>query len=332
MIQAAPVGFDVARTIQKVSSLAADAAGQGAKLVVFPEAFVSAYPRGMGFGTVVGSRQAEGREQFRLYLEGALELQGPEFDTLSAVARQNRIHLVIGVLERDGSTIYCTVLFFAPDGSLLGKHRKLMPTGAERLIWGQGDGSTMPVFGTDVGRIGAVVCWENYMPALRMAMYAKGIEIYCVPTVDSRETWLSSMRHIALEGRVFVLSAAQFARRRDYPAFFETEFGNDASTVVSRGGSCIIGPLGEVLAAPNFDDECILRASLDLKDLDRARFDFDPVGHYARPDIFQLIVDETPRTNIVSVNRANEPAFSAPSLAAMQVITSPSPSGQLREA
>lgn len=309
VIQAAPVGFDVPRTIRKVGNLCADAAGQGARLVVFPEAFVSAYPRGMGFGTVVGSRQAEGREQFRLYLEGALELQGPEFDKLSAAAKQNHVHLVIGVLERDGSTIYCTVLFFGPDGSLLGKHRKLMPTGAERLIWGQGDGSTMPVLATDVGRIGAVVCWENYMPALRATMYAKGIEIYCVPTVDSRETWLSSMRHIALEGRVFVLSAAQFARRSDYPAFFETEFGNDGSTVVSRGGSCIIGPLGEVLVPPNFEDECILRASIDLKEIDRARFDFDPSGHYARPDIFQLIVDETPRANIVSVNRAHESAI-----------------------
>jgi len=142
VIQAAPVAFDVDATLEKAERLAAEAAG--ADLLVFPEAFVSAYPRGMGFGTVVGSRQPEGRELFRLYLEGAIELQGPEFDKLSAVARQNRIYLVIGVLERDGSTIYCTVLFFAPDGSLLGKHRKLMPTGAERLIWGQGDGSTMP--------------------------------------------------------------------------------------------------------------------------------------------------------------------------------------------
>jgi nitrilase len=201
-----------------------------------------------------------------------------------------------------------------------------MPTGAERLIWGQGDGSTIPVFGTEVGRIGAVVCWENYMPALRMAMYAKGIEMFCVPTVDSRETWLPSMRHIAQEGRVFVLSSAQFARRGDYPAFFDTEFGSDASTVVSRGGSCIIGPLGEILVAPNFDGECIQRASLDLKDLDRARFDFDPVGHYSRPDIFQLLVDETPRTNMRSVNRACESSVNSPSIAALQSLAGPNQS------
>jgi nitrilase len=305
VIQAAPVGFDVKRTIQKVADLASASAAQGAKLAVLPEAFVSAYPRGMSFGTVVGSRTPEGRELFGRYLEASIELHGPEFEMLSAAARANRIHLVIGVLERDGSTIYCTVLFFAPDGSLLGKHRKLMPTGAERLIWGQGDGSTMPVLDTEVGRIGAVICWENYMPALRATMYSKGIEIYCVPTVDSRETWLSSMRHIAMEGRVFVLSAAQFARRSDYPAFFETEFGNDGSTIVSRGGSCIIGPLGEIIVPPNFDDECILRASIDMAAIDRARFDFDPVGHYARPDIFQLLVDETPRSNVVSINRSN---------------------------
>jgi nitrilase len=322
VVQAAPVGFDVTRSIEKVGNLAADAAAQGAKLVVFPEAFVSAYPRGMGFGTVVGSRKSEGRELFRLYLEGTLELHGAEFDKLSQVARKNQIYLVIGVLERDGSTIYCTVLFFAPDGSLLGKHRKLMPTGSERLIWGQGDGSTMPVFDTTVGRIGAVVCWENYMPALRFTMYAKGIEVYCVPTVDSRETWLPSMRHIALEGRVFVLSAAQFARRSDYPVFFETEFGDDASTIVSNGGSCIIGPLGEILVPPNFEGECIQRASIDLSELDRARFDFDPVGHYARPDIFQLLVDETPRTNVVSINRAHDPGVGSSPFAGIQPITS----------
>lgn len=304
VVQAAPVGFDLGRSIQKVADLTRDAARQGARLVVFPEAFLSAYPRGMSFGVVVGSRKPEGRELFRRYYESALPLYGPDFDRLSDVARQNRVHLVIGVLERDGGTLYCAVLFFGPTGALLGKHRKLMPTAAERLIWGQGDGSTLPVIQTEIGRMGAVICWENYMPLLRHTMYAKGIELYCVPTVDSRETWLPSMRHIALEGRVFVLSAAQYARRSDYPDFFETEFGDDPATVVSPGGSCIIDPLGEVIAAPNFEGEAILRASLDLKAIDRARFDFDPVGHYSRPDIFQLTVDETPCSNLHVVNRA----------------------------
>ncbi|MHB0785130.1 carbon-nitrogen hydrolase family protein [Bradyrhizobium sp. 5.13L] len=304
VVQAAPVGFDLGRSIQKVADLTRDAARQGARLVVFPEAFLSAYPRGMSFGVVVGSRKPEGRELFRRYYESALPLYGPDFDRLSDVARQNRVYLVIGVLERDGGTLYCAVLFFGPTGALLGKHRKLMPTAAERLIWGQGDGSTLPVIQTEIGRMGAVICWENYMPLLRQTMYAKGVELYCVPTVDSRETWLPSMRHIALEGRVFVLSAAQYARRSDYPEFFKTEFGDDPATLVSPGGSCIIDPLGEVIAAPNFEGEAILRASLDLNAIDRARFDFDPVGHYSRPDIFQLTVDETPRSNLHVVNRA----------------------------
>jgi nitrilase len=304
VVQAAPVGFDLERSVQKIVDLTADAARQGAALVVFPEAFVSAYPRGMGFGVVVGSRKPEGRELFRRYYDSALSLHSPAFDRLSEAARQNRVHLVVGVLERDGGTLYCSVLFFGPTGVLLGKHRKLMPTAAERLIWGQGDGSTLPVIQTEIGRIGAVICWENYMPLLRHTMYAKGIELYCVPTVDSRETWLPSMRHIAIEGRVFVLSAAQFARRSDYPEYFNTEFGEDPATVVSPGGSCIIGPLGEVIVAPNFDGEVILRASLDLTAIDRARFDFDPVGHYARPDIFQLTVDETPNRTLRVINRA----------------------------
>ena len=307
VIQAAPVGFDLERTIQKVTDLTRDAASQGAKLVLFPEAFVSAYPRGMDFGVVVGSRKPHGRELFRRYYECALPMQGPSFQQLSDAARLSGVHLVIGVLEREGGTIYCSVLFFGPTGALLGKHRKLMPTAAERVIWSQGDGSTLPVIQTEIGRMGAVICWENYMPLLRHTMYAKGIELYCVPTVDSRETWLPSMRHIAMEGRVFVLSAAQYAKRADYPDYFDTEFGNDPTTVVSPGGSCILGPLGEVIVAPNFEGEAILRASLDLNDIDRARFDFDPVGHYSRPDIFQITVDETPRSNLRAVNRAPGP-------------------------
>jgi nitrilase len=174
-----------------------------------------------------------------------------------------------------------------------------MPTAAERLVWGYGDGSTLPVFETEIGRLGAVICWENYMPLLRTAMYAKGIEIYCAPTADARESWIATMRHIALEGRCFVLSCNQFARRGDYPIDFETEFGNDPETVMSRGGSCIVNPLGEVIAGPDYEGETILTADLDLGDIARGKYDFDVVGHYARPDIFRLEVNER-RTEPVS--------------------------------
>jgi nitrilase len=298
VVQAAPVAFDVARTLQKTKDLVSDARRRGARLALFPEAFVSAYPRGLGFGATVGARTAEGREQFRIYWESAIDVPGPHADTLGAIARDNEMHMVIGVVEREGGTLYCTVLFFAPDGRYVAKHRKLMPTGSERLVWGFGDGSTMPVIETPLGRVGAVICWENYMPLLRAAMYGKGVEIYCAPTADGRDTWLPTMQHIALEGRCFVLSANQFARRRDYPADYKTEFGDDPETVLSRGGSCIVGPLGKVLAGPDFSDETILTADIDSGDVARARLDFDVVGHYARPDVFHLSVDESPRSPV----------------------------------
>jgi nitrilase len=302
VVQAASVAFDLRRTIEKVADLAADASRRGARLTLFPEAFVSAYPRGLSFGAVVGSRTPEGREQFRLYWDSALEIPSLHFDRLGAIAKTNRTYLVIGVIERNGGTLYCTVLFFGPDGRFLGKHRKLMPTASERLVWGFGDGSTMPVIATEMGRIGAVICWENYMPLLRTAMYAKGVEIYCAPTADGRDTWLATMQHVAMEGRCFVLSCNQFARRRDFPANYPTAFGDEPETVISRGGSCIVGPLGQVMAGPDFGGETILTAEINLAEIARSRLDFDVVGHYARPDVFQLTVDETSRTPVAFRN------------------------------
>ena len=210
------------------------------------------------------------------------------------------MHLVIGVIERDAGTLYCTVLFFGPDGQLMGKHRKLMPTAAERLVWGFGDGSTMPVFDTPIGRLGAVICWENYMPAMRLYMYSKGIQIYCAPTADERDTWVSSMRHIAMEGRCFVLSANQYARRKDFPDDYATVQGDDPQTIVSRGGSCIVDPFGQFLAGPQYDGPCLLTADLDAGDLARGKYDFDVVGHYSRPDIFRLEVNQRPTPVVVA--------------------------------
>lgn len=298
VVQAAPVAFDVERTLAKLKDLAADSARRGASLALFPEAFVSAYPRGLDFGISIGSRTPEGREQFRLYWESAIDVPGPHAEDLGRIAKANRLHLVVGVIERERGTLYCTVLLFGPDGRDLGKHRKLMPTAGERLVWGFGDGSTLPVVDTDLGRLGAVICWENYMPLLRAAMYAKGIEIYCAPTADGRDTWLPTMQHIALEGRCFVLSSNQFARRRDYPAHYPTALGDDPEAVMSRGGSCIVGPLGQVLAGPDFSGETILTAQVDRNEITRARLDFDVAGHYARPDVFHLQVDETRRSPV----------------------------------
>jgi nitrilase len=294
VVQAASVAFDRERTLQKLEDLAADAARSGAQLAVFPEAFVGGYPRGLTFGTVVGDRTADGRDHFRRYWEGAVDVPGPDVDRLVRLARATELHLVVGVIERDGGTLYCSVLFLSPAG-YLGKHRKLMPTAAERLIWGFGDGSTLPVLDTPLGRLGAVICWESYMPLLRTAMYAKGVQLYCAPTADDRETWPVTVRHIALEGRCFVLSCCQFARRRDYPADIPNALAEGPDDVLMHGGSCIVGPLGQVLAGPDHEGETILCAELDLSDIPRAKFDLDVVGHYARPDVFRLVVDETPR-------------------------------------
>lgn len=293
VVQDAPVAFAAAATIAKVETLVAQAAAQGAQLAVFPEAFVGGYPKGVDFGTRVGMRLPEGRRDFQRYHGGAIDVPGSHTQQLGEMARRHQLHLVIGVIERDRGTLYCTVLFFGDDGTLLGKHRKTMPTAMERLIWGFGDGSTLTVVPTPLGRIGAVICWENYMPQLRLAMYAQGIQLYCAPTVDDRETWLSTMRHIALEGRCFVLSSCQFAKRRDFPADYNPLQGNDPDTVLIRGGSCIISPLGQVLAGPLFDQPTILTADLDLDEIVRGQYDLDVVGHYARPDLFQLTVNRT---------------------------------------
>jgi nitrilase len=290
-VQAAPVAFHVELSLQKVADLTADAARQGARLVLFPEAFISAYPRGSSFGAVVGARSSEGREQFALYHASSIDVPGPVVTRLSDIARRNEVHLVIGVIEREGGTLYCTVLFLASDGMYLGKHRKLMPTGSERLVWGFGDGSTMPVFNTELGRLGAVICWENYMPMMRAAMYAQHIQIYCAPTADGRPTWLPSMQHIALEGRCFVLSTNQFCRRSDYPSDYRAYLSTDPDAIVSRGGACIVDPLGKILAGPLWDQEGIVIAPIDIRVTTQGLYDFDPVGHYSRPDVFKLSVD-----------------------------------------
>ena len=302
VVQAAPVVWDRERSLEKLADLSSDANRQGANVVLFPEAFISGYPKGLDFGARVGMRTAEGREDFRRYWDSAVDIPGPAAQYMGEVARSNQIELVVGAIERDGGTLYCTALFYAPDGSLRGKHRKLMPTAMERLVWGFGDGSTLPVFDTVFGRLGSVICWENYMPLLRMAMYGKGIQLYCAPTADSRPTWIATMQHVALEGRCFVLSSCQFLTREACPANFRTAHGDDPKTVLMEGGSCIVSPLGQLLAGPNYKEECILTAELDLDEIGRAKYDFDVVGHYARPDVFQLRVNEKANAAVVFEN------------------------------
>jgi nitrilase len=300
VVQSRTTPFDSSGAIELVEHWAADAAAQGAQLAVFPEAFIGGYPKGSHFGAVIGQRSPEGRDEYLRYFNGAITVPGPDTDRLAHVARRHAIYLVIGIIERAGSTLYCTAAYFAPDGSLLGKRRKLMPTAAERLVWGFGDGSTMDVYDTPIGRIGAVLCWENLMPAARMAMYEQNTQIYCAPTAVDTDAHHSTMRHIAQEGRCFVLAANQVLRVRDFPADHPRAFGDDPELIITRGGSSIIGPLGDVLAGPIYDEEAVLIADLDFDDIIRARYDFDVVGHYSRPDIFHLTVNRSPAPAVTS--------------------------------
>jgi nitrilase len=300
VVQASPVVFDRKRTIDKIADLTADAARGGAKLVVFPEAFVSSYPKGLDFGARVGGRTPVGRDYFKKYWDSAVNIPGAGIDRLAEITGETGVYLVLGVIERDGGTLYCTVVFFDPDGNYLGKHRKLMPTAMERIVWGFGDGSTLPVYDTALGKLGSVICWENYMPLLRMTMYSKGIQLYCAPTADDRDNWLASMKHIALEGRCYVFSCCQYLTRGDCPDDYDAVQGSDPDTVLMRGGSAIIDPIGKVLAGPLYGSEGILTAEVDLGEIARGKYDFDVVGHYARPDVFQLHVNEKATPPVVS--------------------------------
>ena len=305
VVQASPALFDREAAILKTCDLIRDISARDVDLILFPEAFIPAYPRGLGFGAFIGSRSAAGRRTYARYWANAIEVPGPGTETLGKAAREAGVTLAIGVIEKETrfgrGTLYCTLLYFGPDGVLLGKHRKLKPTGSERLIWGEGDGSTMPVFETDMGRLGGLICWENYMPLARMAMYGKGVEIYLAPTADPRDTWHCTLRHIACEGRCFVLGCNQFLTKDMFPDDLEgLEDLKDQPDIMCRGGSTIISPLGEVLAGPLYDQEGVLYADLDMSEIAQGKFDFDVAGHYARADVFKLLVNEEPQFPVVT--------------------------------
>ena len=290
VIQAGPTLFNKKATLAKADALMEEAAAKGAQLVVFPEAFISAYPKGLDFGARLGWRTSEGRQWFRRYWESSVDVPGEDTVALGEMAARYKLFVVIGVIERDGGTLYCTALYFGATGALLGKHRKVMPTALERLVWGFGDGSTLKVMDTELGKIGAVICWENYMPMLRTAMYAQGVEIYCAPTVDDRASWVPAMQHIAMEGRCYVLSAAQHLTGHDLPEDYPVKLAGE----IIRGGSMIVNPFGVILAGPCYEQDAILTADLDPAAILEGKYDLDVTGHYARPDIFRLDVNTRP--------------------------------------
>lgn len=300
VVQASSVLFNLPQTLAKAEELVNKASKKGAKLVLFPEAFVSAYPRGLGFGTVVGSRTEAGRALWQKYWDSSIAEGDKACLQLGEMAKKAGVFLAFGVNEKDAvsGTLYCSIFYFSPQGELIGKHRKIKPTAQERVIWGEDDGSTLSTFNTGLGKLGGLICWENYMPMARMAMYQRGVQIYLAPTADARENWQATMKHIALEGRCYVLGCNQYVTKSMYPQELQDELKNQPE-VMCAGGSVIIDPLGEVLAGPLWGEEGILAAEVNLDKVTQAKLDFDPIGHYHRPDLFSLTVKNQPPIKVV---------------------------------
>jgi nitrilase len=295
-IQAEPIVLDREATIDKLEALAAEAAGAGAQLLAFPETFVSAYPSSAWAKALAGWAEPGATEAFALLAREAVAVPGEAEARIGAVARRHGVWIVTGVNEIDParpSTIYNTLLFHSPDGTLAAKHRKLVPTNHERLIWGQGDGNGLRAIPTPLGRVGGLICWENYMPLARFSLYESGVEIYVAATADDGDAWQPTLVHIARESRAFVVSPSHFQRSSAYPDDFPLHrFLEDLDTL-GRGGSAILAPGGAYLAGPLYDEEGILYAELDPAVLWAERQRFDPAGHYHRPDVLALTVTPT---------------------------------------
>jgi nitrilase len=294
--QLEPVILDRDATIEKLAAAAAEIAARGARLAVFPEAFIPAYPSSTWAKALAGWAEEGAKEAFALLARESVEIPGPAERRLGEIAREHELWLVTGVTERDPArpgTLYNTLLYHGPDGELALKHRKLVPTNHERLVWGPGDGGGLETVETPLGRIGGLICWENYMPLARFALYESGVELYIASTADDSEGWQSTLVHIARESRAFVIAPSHYQRASSYPADFPLRRLLDGLEVIGRGGSAILGPNGSYLAGPLWDEEGILYAELDPERLTEERQRFDPVGHYHRPDVFRLDVTKT---------------------------------------
>jgi nitrilase len=295
-VQAEPAVLNREATIDKLVRLTAEAAAAGAQLVVFPETFVPAYPSSIWAQALSGWAVPGAKEAFALLARESLEVPGPGADRIGQAAREHGVWIVTGVNEVDPerpATIYNSLLYHAPDGTLALKHRKLVPTNHERLVWGQGDGGGLRALPTQLGRIGGLICWENYMPLARFALYESGVEIYVASTADDGDAWQQTLVHIARESRAFVVAPSHFQRASAYPADFPLRDLIADADVIGRGGSAILGPDGAYLAGPLYGEEGILYADLEPARLWEERQRFDPAGHYHRPDILSLTVTPT---------------------------------------
>lgn len=295
LVQDSPVFFDKEQTMDKMEVIITENARTGCNLIVFPESFIPGYPRGFSFGAVVGKRTDQGRKLFTQYYKNSISLEGQDMDRLCKMAESNDVYLCIGITEKqeNNGSLFCTMVYISPSNGLLGVHRKIKPTGTERLIWAEAGGESLTTFDTKIGKLGGLICWENYMPMARMAMYKQGVEIYIAPTADSRKSWTATMQHIALEGRCFVLGCNQYYTKSMYPEEFKDQV-KDENENMCDGGSIIVSPLGEIIAGPLFGEAGCLIAELDLDEVQDSKLDFDVIGHYSRNDIFQLDIKDQP--------------------------------------
>jgi nitrilase len=287
-VQAEPVVLDREATLDKLDALVAEAAGAGAQLIVFPETFIPAYPSSVWARALSGWAAPGAKEAFALFARESVEVPGPACERIGDAARRHGVWIVTGVSEAGSATLYNALLYHAPDGTLALKHRKLVPTNHERLIWGTGDGGGLRALETELGRLGGLICWENYMPLARFALYESGVEIYIASTADDGDPWQSTLVHLARESRAFVVSPSHFQRASAYPDDFPLRELIADNDVIGRGGSAILGPDGAYLAGPLYDEEGILYADLEPARLWEERQRFDPAGHYHRPDVLGL--------------------------------------------
>ncbi len=295
VVQDTPVFFDKEKTLAKVETIVKQQAKDGYNLIVFPESFVPGYPRGFSFGAIIGSRTDQGRQHYADYYNNSFDLESDDLTRLETLAKKQNIYIVIGITEKQqtNGSLYCSLLYLSPTEGLLGVHRKIKPTGTERLVWAEASAESLTTFDTKIGKLGGLICWENYMPLARMSMYLKGVEIYIAPTADSREQWTATMQQIAMEGRCFVLGCNQYMTTSMYPDTYKDEVANQDENFCP-GGSVIVSPLGKIIEGPLFNKAGVLVAELDLEDIKRSKLDFDVIGHYARNDIFEFKVKGQP--------------------------------------
>lgn len=310
-VQAAYVLMDRDATLAKTVSLIEEAARSGADIVAFPEAFIPGTPLWIDSVPIWDGDDA----WYTLLVDQAVLLPSPTTEAIGQAAQETSTYVIVGAQEREANsaTIFNTVLYFAPDGSLLGKHRKLMPTGSERTVWGMGDGSTLETFQTPLGRVGGLICWENYMPLARFFMYSQGVDIWFAPTLATGDGWIATMQHIAREGRCYVVGINPCLHMDQIPEDFPDRErllikgpDGEVDEWLEPGNSVIVDPSGSLLAGPVRNREEILYAEIDLAHVRAARRFFDPTGHYHRPDVFRVGVDTRPRPVITDFQAFND--------------------------